>query len=164
MVHTEVTRCDRHTFFKPCKCRRSNRSDIYNVWKELLVYFLKFRWCGCGVLKHESSKRGRRKNNGRNHAFTLYSAKMLKTSRFWHLTDCLNCFEGLLILKLIRTGWNCENLINSKEKYGSANSWSRVKNNFFCENSTFFGNWGTLHCYAANETRRQSFKMMYDVR
>jgi hypothetical protein len=28
---------------------------------------------------------------------------------------------GLLILKLIRTGCNCENLIFSKEKYGSAN-------------------------------------------
>jgi hypothetical protein len=39
----------------------------------------------CGVLKRESSKRSRRKNNVGNHEFNLYSAKKLKTNWFWHL-------------------------------------------------------------------------------
>jgi hypothetical protein len=64
-------------FFMPCKHPRFDRGDIYNSWEELLVHFLQFRWRGCCVLKHESSKRSRRKNNGGNHEFNLYSAKKL---------------------------------------------------------------------------------------
>jgi hypothetical protein len=42
----------------------------------------------------------------------------------------------------------------SKEKYGSANFWSRVKNTILGENSTFWMIEG-FFCYAANETRKQ---------
>jgi hypothetical protein len=48
-------------------------------------------------------------------------------------------------------------LIFSKEKYGSVNFWSRVKNTIFGENSSY---WiiEDFFCYAANETRKQELQ------
>jgi hypothetical protein len=59
-----------------------------------------------------------------------------------------------LILKLIRTGCNCENVINSRGKYGSANSWSRVKNTILFENSTFWIIEG--FCFAMRQMKLES--------
>jgi hypothetical protein len=65
---------------------------------------------------------------------------------------------------LIRTGCNCENVINSREKYGSANSWSRVKNIIFGENSTFWIIEGFCIAMQQMKLEGKSFKMMYNVR